>query len=223
MERVSTLINKLKDQLDQGTETNKLIVTAQMLLAELQQQQPACTNGKVSVIVPVTATNIKVEEEVVKILSQVIPVQGKEIPVVTNEEKKVEQLNWFNEPVHTIPTLVHQPQKEVFELNDVMVMEEEVVNDKMKEKKIEVGTLLQNAPVKDLKKAIGLNDRYLFINELFRGDEAMYERSIKTINNYNFLPEAQYWIQRELKVKLSWPEESETVKQFDQLVSRRFS
>jgi hypothetical protein len=51
----------------------------------------------------------------------------------------------------------------------------------------------------------------------------MYERSIKTINNFNIYPEAQYWIQRELKVKLSWSDNSETVKLFDQLVKRRFS
>ena len=45
---------------------------------------------------------------------------------------------------------------------------------------------------------------FLFINDLFRGDEAMYERSIKTINSFNIYPEAEYWISRELKVKLGW-------------------
>ena len=51
----------------------------------------------------------------------------------------------------------------------------------------------------------------------------MYERSLKTINSYSFLPEAEFWIQRELKLKLGWPEDSDTVKLFDQLVKRRFS
>ena len=75
----------------------------------------------------------------------------------------------------------------------------------------------------DLKKAIGINDRYLFINELFRGDETMYERSLKTINSFAIFPEAHYWIQRELKVKLGWNERSEIVGHFDQLVKRRFA
>jgi hypothetical protein len=83
--------------------------------------------------------------------------------------------------------------------------------------------MLTEAPVRDLKKAIGINDRFLFINELFRGDEAMYERSIKTINNFAIFPEAQYWIQRELKVKIGWSDADPVVKQFDQLVKRRFS
>ena len=64
--------------------------------------------------------------------------------------------------------------------------------------------LLQDTPIRDLKKAISINDRHRFIHELFRGDETMYERSIKTINNFNIYAEAEYWIQRELKLKLGW-------------------
>ncbi|MDP1844982.1 MAG: hypothetical protein Q8K64_16325, partial [Sediminibacterium sp.] len=82
---------------------------------------------------------------------------------------------------------------------------------------------LEETPIRDLRKAISINDRYLFAHMLFRGDENMYERSIKTINSFSIYPEAQYWIQRELKVKLGWQESNETVKHFDQIIKRRFS
>ena len=105
-----------------------------------------------------------------------------------------------------------------------MIAKEELsLNDKLKTTATELGSRLQEAPVKDLRKAIGINDRYLFITELFRGDEAMFDRSIKTINTFSNGAEAEYWIQRELKVKLGWTEDSEAVQQFDQLVRRRFS
>ena len=87
---------------------------------------------------------------------------------------------------------------------------------------MELSDALQEVPVKDLKKAIGINDRFLYIKELFRGDENMYERSIKTINGFSIYPEAEYWIKRELKLKLGWDENNPAVKQFDQLVRRRF-
>ncbi|MEI9944467.1 MAG: hypothetical protein WDN26_09650 [Chitinophagaceae bacterium] len=32
--------------------------------------------------------------------------------------------------------------------------------------------ILKESPVVDLRKAIGINDRFLFINDLFRGDES---------------------------------------------------
>ncbi len=86
----------------------------------------------------------------------------------------------------------------------------------------EVADIFEDAPIKDLKKAIGVNERFLYLNELFRGDEAMYERSIKTINAFSIYPEAEFWIRRELKLKLGWDDKYNTVKQFDQLVRRRF-
>jgi hypothetical protein len=51
----------------------------------------------------------------------------------------------------------------------------------------------------------------------------MYERSIKTINQFKIFAEADFWINRELKTKLGWPVDHPLVKQFDQLVRRRFS
>jgi len=74
-----------------------------------------------------------------------------------------------------------------------------------------------------LRKGIGINDRFTFVRELFRGDDAMYERSIKTINGFGILSEAEYWINRELKFKLGWNDSKETVQHFYHLVRRRFS
>ena len=82
---------------------------------------------------------------------------------------------------------------------------------------------LKETPIKDLRKGIGINDRFTFVKELFRGDDAMYERSIKTINGFNIYSEAEYWIARELKHKLGWDDNNETVKYFYHLVRRRFS
>ncbi|MCW3080082.1 hypothetical protein [Segetibacter sp.] len=131
---------------------------------------------------------------------------------------------WALDPVLEVPTLAHQ-QKVVFELNDSMVAEGTVesLNDKLKQHKAEMSSVLQEAPIRDLKKAVSINDRHRFISELFRGDETMYERSIKTINTFHIFAEAEFWIQRELKVKLGWDTSLELVKTFDQLVKRRFS
>jgi hypothetical protein len=125
-----------------------------------------------------------------------------------------------------IPTLVlHNVATKtiVREINETIVVEKTSLNDKLKEAKTEVAQMLVDTPVKDIKKAIGVNDRFVIINELFRGDEVMYERSIKTINSFDIWPEAEYWIRRELKLKLSWQDKNEIVQQFDQIVKRRFS
>jgi hypothetical protein len=51
----------------------------------------------------------------------------------------------------------------------------------------------------------------------------MFERTLKTLNGFTILPEAEFWIQRELKLKMGWNEENPLVQQFIQLVKRRFS
>jgi hypothetical protein len=138
----------------------------------------------------------------------------------TAKPKKEEQPELIFDPITEVPTLAHQ--KEVYELNDVHI-DGDSLNDKLKEEKKELASTIKSDPVMDLRKAIGINDRYRFINELFRGDEDMYERSIKTINGFSIMAEAETWIQRELKVKIGWNETNPTVKDFDQVVKRRFS
>ncbi len=81
---------------------------------------------------------------------------------------------------------------------------------------------LGGSKINDLRKAISINDRFRFIHSLFRNDEVAFERAVKTINNFSILQEAQYWIQRELVIKLGWNDEDELVQQFYHLVSRRF-
>lgn len=121
------------------------------------------------------------------------------------------------QPTTTIETV---PLKEVHEV--ILTDDSDSLNEKLKENKEELSETLQNSPIKDLKKAIGINDRFLFINELFQGDETSFERSIKTINGFSIYAEAEFWIRRELKTKLGWDLQSESVKQFDALVKRRF-
>lgn len=250
MERVSTLIQKLQQQLDEKAPADKLLVTVQMLQAELQNQNtntPSNNNGKITVLMPGNSfargndlkENILKEEEPIfkeeeKII-EILQVDEKEIEEELEEIKRnAEAKNQMSanakpallfDPIEEVPTLTHQTPLPKLQknINETSPHHPESLNDKLKQSKIELSELLTEAPVRDLKKAIGINDRFLFINELFRGDEAMYERSIKTINNFSIFPEAQYWIQRELKLKIGWNDTDPVVKQFDQLVKRRFS
>ncbi|HUS02419.1 MAG TPA: hypothetical protein VMY77_11865 [Chitinophagaceae bacterium] len=244
MERVRTLIEKLQKQIAENASAENLLVTVQMLQSELLQQHNnvSVNKGKVSVLMPGTSGNNNQYQNYSKQPEQP-PEEEKIIEVLKVDEKEIEEEleeikrnaeaknqmsvnakpSFLFDPIEDVPTLTHQTplpgaQKNI---NDSAARPESL-NERLKQSKIELSDMLTEAPVRDLKKAIGVNDRFLFINELFRGDEAMYERSIKTINNFSIYPEAQYWIERELKVKIGW-KDSDIVRQFDQLVKRRFS
>ena len=248
MERVGTLLKKLQDQFAQNASPEQLLLTVQMLQAELlhlqQNNAPVFNSDTVAVTVSHINSMIKepekntiaVAKEEEKIV-ELLQVDEAEIEAELEEIKRnaevMQQISVHNkpnivfEPEEDIPTLTHQHQPKVEiakkEINEMVTGNNASVNEKLKQSKIDLGDTLTEVPIRDLRKAIGVNDRYLFINELFRGDEAMYERSIKTINSFSIFPEAEYWIQRELKVKNGWNDSDELVKQFNQLVKRRFS
>ncbi|MFI5185409.1 MAG: hypothetical protein ACHQF0_01645 [Chitinophagales bacterium] len=230
MERIQVLIGKLKEQAEQNASPSQMLVTVQMLQNEIYQLQ---VNGnytlgtsKVAVMLPKTV-HIPLPEEVAPKISPKVEklfVVEEEIHSSRNRAslaKKTEPSNLLFDPLFETPTLSHQ--QGVKEINELAVHQTESLNDRLKQEKTEVVEVLKHEPIKDLRKAIGINDRFVFINDLFRGDEAMYERSIKTINSFYIFPEAEYWINRELIVKLGWSRENEIVKHFYQLVKRRFS
>ncbi len=232
MGKAGSLINRLLELYQQNASPEKLLVTAHMLLAELQHiqtPQEQSSTKKVIVILPSESLHIAAdafdtedlkEQKSVSASPEIVSKQEDEMPVIGIENGNYD-FNGFD-PLRDIPTLAHQ-QKQNKELNESMAVNQKSLNEKLRTTNKEISSVLHEIPVKDLKKAIGINDRYLFISELFRGDEVMYERSIKTINSFSILPEAEYWIIRELKTKLGWNEKSETVQHFNQLVRRRFS
>jgi hypothetical protein len=135
-------------------------------------------------------------------------------------KKKEAELAKATEPA-PIKVTWDETAKEINEA--IKIDEDKTVNETVViEVKKEISEALQEQPIKDLKKAIGINEKFLYINELFRGDEDMYERSIKTINGFDIFAEAEFWIRRELKTKLGWDDRYQTVRQFDDLIKRRF-
>jgi hypothetical protein len=248
---VETLLKKLQEQFAQKATPGQLLHTVQMLQAELQLLQAGneadMSKSDVSITIdqhyfvtpPVEDLAEPVTEPVEEKIIEVLQVDEAELEAELEEIKKnaerMQQMSMHNKPAivfepeenteEDIPTLAHQakPVPEKKPVNEASTGHGTSINEKLKQSKIDLGDALTEVPIRDLRKAIGVNDRYLFINELFRGDEVSYERSIKTINSFSILPEAEYWIQRELKIKNGWKDSNEVVKQFDQLVKRRFS
>ena len=244
MERVETLLQKLQKQINENLPIDSLLITVEMMqyeLMHLKTAQPKGADRAVSISMPLKIVeqwqgaekdkSAIIEERTVEILQVDEAAIEAELDEIKRNATVISHISSHSKPQllfdmgeDDIPTLIHQnkavPAKEI---NESVGKKNRSLNDTLKEDTTELSTKLSDGPVKDLKKAIGVNDRFLFINELFRGDEAMYERSIKTINSFTIWPEAEYWVKRELKTKLGWKDSNETVQLFDQLVRRRFS
>lgn len=157
-------------------------------------------------------------------------------PTHKEDEKQPVFIHLFGDakqPVVTSikPETTDKPEKpetngfhsELKELNQKVAQNIPSLNDRLRQTQSEIGDRFNDMPVKDLRQAIGINDKFQFIQELFRGDVDTYERSVKTINEMQSIQDAEYWIERELKIRQGWVDDNRVVRQFYALVKKRFS
>lgn len=70
-----------------------------------------------------------------------------------------------------------------------------------------------------LRKAIGLNDKYLLVRDLFRGDEALYEQTIEALEGFGDLDDAMLYIHDNFQ----WDPQSEGVKLLVELLVNKLT
>ncbi len=250
MERVETLFNVLTDKMLNNPSIDDLIIIVRMMESELLHLKNIDPNKKnidaqaaILSIVKNESHTPSFEENILEAdkIIEVLKVDEDEINAELEEIKNNIESNNIaalrSKPVFRIDDEKgvverNETHKNEFnatienakELNEVILIESfSIINDEHKGETHEIIDALKVAPILDLKKAIGVNERFLYLNELFRGDENMYNKSIKAINSFSSFTEAELWMQRELFLRLGWDENYSTVKQFYSLVKRRFS
>lgn len=100
---------------------------------------------------------------------------------------------------------------------------EESIGDKLgSSDESSVAARMRRQKIGDLKQAIGINEKFLFINELFNGDLGKYNKAIDELNN---LPSAEgvksYLI--ELKVAGQWSNDNEAYLKLKNLLDRKWA
>lgn len=76
---------------------------------------------------------------------------------------------------------------------------------------------------KDIRNAIGLNDKYLFLNELFHNNKEAYDLAISKINNMESYETAKSWVDENLQQNLQWERNDSTVITFYGLLEKHFN
>ncbi len=77
-------------------------------------------------------------------------------------------------------------------------------------------------PLDDLKKAIGINDKFLFINELFKGDPANYNNVIDKLNTAEAITDVSNLMNGYMK-EYAWSEDGAAYQRLAKLVESKFA
>jgi hypothetical protein len=81
----------------------------------------------------------------------------------------------------------------------------------------DISALMKTQPIENLSDAIGVNDKFLYIRELFGGSQASYDQAIARLNSVHNLPDAKAIIMS----YTSESDDNEVVKQLLDLVKRK--
>ena len=181
------------------------------------------------------------EEDIEEDLEEEEEVEGQEEEEEVEEqegEEKVEDIedieeeeeNFESSKVLEFEDSVPEEQSSVPEEQDsgirsykkVYTIEPQTLGDKLESvEDTSLAARLQRKPVADLASAIGINDKFLLLNELFGGSMEKYNKSIRALNNFSTLLGAKTYMS-ELQIEFQWNCESDAYKKLDNLVERRF-
>jgi hypothetical protein len=156
------------------------------------------------------------------------PVQQPEPPQQPETPKK--------EPLHKPPTVEISPPEKVEVVKEekkqppepvkASILAEKIsaadslpINETLAQQKTggDLSSKLQAAPLTSIVSGIGLNDKFLYIRELFKGDNALYSSAVQHLDMADSLEDALDFINSHF----DWDEKNETAQNFIALVHRR--
>lgn len=128
---------------------------------------------------------IALEAEVVKSEEVIIPQPRQTAPIMPETTKK-EESSAYTTQMHHKPV---SPQPELFAngntVADKLKGETTSLNEKISAGKSDttLADKINLSPIGDIKAAIGINEKFQFINELFDGSSELYNEAIALLNN----------------------------------------
>ena len=155
------------------------------------------------------------------------PVSVESVDDLPEPEYEPESESEPEQPSDDLPEFIEPEDEAVSEAEqeDILRLEEETVPVKPRTVMLDRMTARQSwrtdmpgAPVKDVRSAIALNDRILFINVLFNEDPMSFQNAVMKVNSMDTLDQVVEWLVMEHP---EWDFDSEIVYRFMMAVRRR--
>ena len=143
-----------------------------------------------------------------------------------NQEFFLEEIN----DLHPLDVVQLLGQKETIGVDETPIYEQlgnqedrESINDVLKStEERSLNEELNQGKIENLKTAFGLNQRYLFINKLFEGNEMIFSEAVNKIEQYTNYDDAINYLLNSYSEKFNWGEEESTVAELFGMIDRRF-
>jgi hypothetical protein len=149
-------------------------------------------------------------------------------PEINNEPEKkiinktdISEEKTLNKEKENMTTFVKsQPNSSSKEVvSDMYKNKQKYRNESLQKERVksDISAQFHNKPIADIASTIGINDRFLYIRELFSGDSSMYSKAIEFLNNVDSEQKAADY----LKDNFSMDVKNKLVKQLLDLTRRK--
>lgn len=140
-----------------------------------------------------------------------------EIPLKTEPVKQVVEVTVTKTQVETEKIeKIKAPSKEI--LAEKIAHTHKVINETVKSRTVmDVSSKLKAAPITSIQAAINLNDKFVYIRELFKNNSLLYNQTIERLNNATGYDEAVSIIKNEF----AWDINEPLVNKLVELVKRK--
>lgn len=162
-------------------------------------------------------------------------------PVVSNKpavepEEHVEEESVDEEPIETTEIADDKASAEDLPIGTDEISEPQSVNDQFaesdiqtlndkfeeKEKPKTIAKAHEEKPVSELASSINLNQRYMFVNDLFEGNEADYNKALDEIDSSDSFDSSVEILVQNYSKKYVWDMNSDEVKELLKVIFKRF-
>ncbi len=135
---------------------------------------------------------------------------AQEVEAFTKDEIKVEEPEVIQKPSQQTAYELFSGNHDNPVADKFQIKEEQSIADK-----------IQRSHISNIREAIGINEKFLFINELFKGDLGRYNKTLDEINELPTKKGVDTFL-FELKIEFQWPDDKEAYIKFKELLDRKF-
>lgn len=228
---IDIILSNIRDLYEKYLELNKFEKQApanEKMILKLEGTEKTVAPLKEKTIIPVMKDQPVSDKEILEFEKTMIVESMtqfsmlKEIPLEEPAEKSAEQdvsQKKSKQQKKSVPDLFTSENTVVDKFKDDKKSLNDMLSDTAGQKSI--ASKLQKNPIKDLKTAIGINEKFMFINELFEGSLQKYNENINSLNSQQSQADAMK-IMDILKGEFSWKKDSDAYLALADLIARRY-
>ena len=146
--------------------------------------------------------------------------EGPEPFLIIKEETEAENPPILEEKIKNFEPI--NPVKEKFVMPDVKDTKQ-TLNEMLSAQKDQKNSTLKSGKLNiDLKTAISLNDKMIFIKDLFNGYNLAYSEAVEIINRFESFEAADNFLLKNYAQKNNWADKQDIVDRFYEYLNRKF-